>query len=83
VRALAPVAIVAILAVTFLIACLTHRRSENRRADFRALRDKNARLRALITAIDRETQAQLLAGNASHGYTADLINDFDRQEINP
>lgn len=79
-RALVPVAVVAILAVTFLIVWITHRRREVRRAEFSDLRDENRRLHQLVSDITTETQLQLDAGYASHGYTADLIHNFSRQE---
>ena len=80
-RALVPVAIVAILAITFLIVWLTRRRREIRRSQLNALRQENERLHGLVREINAEAGVQLAAGHSSHGYTADLIADFARKGI--
>lgn len=82
-RALVPVAIVAILAVTFLIVWLTWRRREIKRERLRGLERENRDLRALVARISGEADLQLAAGNASHGYTADLIANFSHKEPTP
>ena len=82
-RALAPVGVVAILAVTFLIVWLTQRRRAVKRAQLVALQQENERLRELVRDINAETSLQLAAGQASHGFTADLIDNFYGKETHP
>lgn len=60
-RALVPVAIVAILAFTFLIVWLTHRRRETRRATVRRLERDLYAARSVITRIEGEIEAQWAA----------------------
>lgn len=72
-RALAPVAVVAILAVTVLIIWLTARRRYVRRAELRDLKERNRLLLALFHVVQAEAHLQLAAGNESHAYTADLL----------
>lgn len=79
-RALVPVAVTLILAVTFLIVWLTHRRSAIRRSQLAALRQENERLRGLVDFISAEASLQLAAGQESHSFTADLIDDFYGKE---
>lgn len=74
-RALVPVAIVAIIAVVVLVIWLTARSRGNRRRDVRALRTENDRLRRLVLDIETEARTQLAAGDAAFAYTVDLIRD--------
>lgn len=72
-RALVPVAVVAIIAVTVLVIWLTARRREVRRAELRGLKEQNRLLIALLGDVKAEALVQLDAGNASHSYTAELL----------
>lgn len=80
-RALASVAIVAIIAVTVLVIWLTARRRAVKREQLRELVAENDRLTALLYDVGRETAAQIAAGSDSHAYTASLLKDFLRKEI--
>lgn len=77
-RALVPVAIVAIVAVTFLVAWLTVHRRKGRGEQLRALLTENGRQRQVIQRVEDETVLQLAAGNTSHQFTADLVREHLR-----
>jgi hypothetical protein len=74
-RALTPVAIVAILALTFLIAFLVSRRRINTREEIADLRAEVDRRNRLIDRIEDEVVLQLAAGNTSFEFTAGLLRD--------
>jgi hypothetical protein len=76
VRALVPVAVVAILAVTFLIVWLTNRRRETRRSVIRRLNRELFVARSAITRIEGEVEAQWTADYADIPALRGLLREY-------
>lgn len=75
-RALVPVAVVAIIAVTVLVIWLTARRRAVKREELADARRRVRHAEGVLTELRKEARVQVLAGNPSHAYSASVLDAY-------